>query len=649
MKASLPGTRGNVLSRPPHRRNMITKTNREKERFEKITLSKYVDEVCATNEGAFREGKNVTFALTMPREIGASGVVMRLAKDGEEPKDIPFEIVEMGLSEEYGLCLSLPVGLYFYEILILRGLETLFSNTENNLDISFSYKEGNKFTLLVFDKDYEAPKGYSGGVMYHIFVDRFKKNETVSLPRRADAEYEEDWYDGKLQYAEIRGGEVKNNRFFGGDLFGICEKLDYLKSLGVTVIYLSPIFEAYSNHKYDTGDYMKVDAGFGGDEALEKLIAEAHEKGIKIILDGVFNHTGDDSLYFNKKGKYPSVGAYSGKSSPYYDWFNFTERTDGSIGYESWWGIEIMPRLNQRKAECRDYFCGNGGVCEKYMRMGVDGFRLDVADELPDSFLYDFRTKMRGETPGSMLIGEVWENAVTKISYSERRRYFEGKQLDSVMNYPFRTALIDAFRYSECEMLADTLKLIYSTYPREISDNLMNIVGTHDTERILSILGGADGDGMTNAEADAFKLKKKDRADGIKRLMAASAVQYTVYGFPSLYYGDEAGMEGLFDPFNRRAYPWGKEDGRLLEHYRKLGKIREDEAFLGGEFEIKYANEALLIYKRKGNSSSVTVAVNFSSEEVMLPHTVYGKDMMTGRYAEVLSLPAYGFKIIKKK
>lgn len=625
---------------------MITKANRDNERFDAVILNKTVGGRDAGCCGAFREGDAVTFTLTMPRHTGASGVVLRLIRDGGETKDHPFEVTEIGLFEEYTLTLSPRVGLYFYEILILRGLETLFSDTENNNDITFSCEEGNRFTLLIYDKDYIAPSYLSGGVMYHAFVDRFARSEEFEYPKRDDAEYEDDWYDGALQYAEVRGGEVKNNRFFGGSLYGICEKLDYLKTLGVTVLYLSPIFEAYSNHKYDTGDYMKVDAGFGGDEALKKLISEAHNKGIRIILDGVFNHTGDDSLYFNKKGKYSSVGAYSGRKSEYYNWFTFTEKEDGSVGYESWWGIEIMPRLNQRNPDCRGFFCGSGGVCEKYMRMGIDGFRLDVADELCDEFLYDFRDRIRKENPDAALIGEVWENAVTKSSYGQRRHYFEGKQLDSVMNYPFRTALVDAFLYADCEPLAATLTLIYATYPRAVCHNLMNIIGTHDTERILSVLGGADGSGMTNSEADEFKLSEKELADAKLRLMAASAVQYTVYGFPSLYYGDEAGMEGLHDPFCRRPYPWGREDGELLSHYQKLGELRKNPVFADGDFKVLYAKETLLIFRRNNDAASLTVAVNFSDEKVSLTAPICGKDMISGEATVVTELGGYGFKVV---
>ncbi len=632
-----------------HRGNMITRVNRDGEHLDGITLEKRIGDRDVSSLGAFGGGETLALILKMPREVGASGAVLRMRRDGGEAHDTAFEISQMGLFEEYRAEILLTEGLWFYEILILRGLETLFSSTENNSDISFSLNEGNEFTLLVHDGEYKAPKGFDGGVMYHIFVDRFKKSDSIDLPKRDDAEYESDWYEGRLQYAQTRGGEVKNNRFFGGDLYGIAEKLPYLESLGVTTLYISPVFEAYSNHKYDTGNYMKVDEGFGGDAALKNLIEKAHERGIKIILDGVFNHTGDDSLYFDKKGKYGGVGAYKNPESPFRDWFNFVTKDDGSVGYESWWGIEIMPRLNQNNAKCREYFTGDGGVCERYMKMGVDGFRLDVADELSDEFLYEFRDKMRAEKPESILIGEVWENAVTKVAYGERRHYFDGRQLDSVMNYPFRTALIEAFRYSDPEILAHTLTMLYSTYPREVSNNLMNIIGTHDTERILTLLAGANGDGMTNAEADAFSLRREERRQGIEKLMAASLIQYTVYGFPSLYYGDEAGMEGLFDPFNRRPYPWGHESKTLLSHYKKLGALRKDPIFKGGDFEVISACGTAFVFERRKDERRITVAVNLSGDETKLHESLYGYDLINRKNAFVSVLGGYKFAVIENK
>lgn len=633
----------------PERNFMITKANRYGECFDSVTLKKKVGGKYVGACGAFREGERITFKLTLPRGIGASGAVLRLTPDGGAPKDHPFEVSEHGLTEEYTLTLRPRTGLYFYEILILRGLETLFSDTDDNDGISFSQTEGNKFTLLIYGKEYTVPTGFSQGIMYHIFVDRFSRSDSFEVPRRTDAEYEGDWYGGRLQYAKVRGGHVENNRFFGGNLYGVIDKLDYLSSLGVSTIYLSPIFEAYSNHKYDTGNYMKVDEGFGGDEALKKLIDEAHARGMKIILDGVFNHTGDDSVYFNKKEKYPVVGAYNGKDSVYYPWFTFTEREDGTVSYTSWWGIEIMPRLNQHKKECRDFFCAEGGVCDKYMKMGIDGFRLDVADELCDPFLYEFRERLRTVNPEAMLIGEVWENAVTKSSYGERRHYFEGRQLDSVMNYPLRTAVIDAFLYSDAEPLAYTLKMIYATYPHSVCHNLMNIIGTHDTDRILSVLGESNGEMLTPSEADNSRLTKKMRAVAEKRLMAASAVQYTVYGFPSLYYGDEAGMEGLYDPFCRRPYPWGRENEELLEHYKRLGRIRRDPIFDGGDFKILYSSGGLLIYEREKDGRTVTVAVNFSEERVPLPIAIIGRDMYSDGDVGMRELSAYGFCIVEAK
>ncbi len=623
---------------------MILKSNRTNEDYSKIVIAKTVGESDLSDCGAFREGDTVTLSVSIPRDIGASGAVLRIARDGEADKDLPLSCISSELDGEiYTADLLLEKGLYFYEILILRGLETVFSHTENNFDYTFTYSSNGRFSLLVYDKDY-APM-HRENVMYHIFVDRFSRSAHFDMPKREDAEYEEDWYGSGMQYARKRGGDVKNNRFYGGSLYGICEKLDYLKSLGVSVLYLSPIFEAYSNHKYDTGNYMKVDEGFGGDEALAALLSGAHERGIRVILDGVFNHTGDDSLYFNKKNKYDTVGAYNSKNSKYYDWYIFKDYPDE---YECWWGIRIHPRLNLANKECRDYICNE--VCKKYMKMGVDGFRLDVADELCDDFLCEFRESMRNEKKDAALIGEVWENAVLKEAYGERRRYFHGDQLDSVMNYPFRTAAIHFFEEKDSSVISDTLKTLWSTYPREVCHSLMNIVGTHDTERILSMLGGADSSEMKSGkEAYEYRLPKRAREEACKKLLALSALQYTVYGFPCLYYGDEAGLEGLYDPFCRMPYPWGGEDEAVRAHYERLGKLREHPCFDKGSFKVLRERGSVFGFRREKDGVRVDVYINSSKKELKLGKTIKGADLYNGGYRETDSIPPYGFIIMERK
>ena len=393
----------------------------------------------ASYSGAFSVNDDIRFRIVMPTNMGTQGVVMRINRDGENYWDIPLTLASFETGrEEYVVELNLrhlcgPVpALFFYEFLFLRGTRTLFTNSMNNFDFELSYHSESKFSLLVYEDYFRAKEWFGKGIMYHIFVDRFNKGE-IAPYYREDYVINDDWYNGIPQYAKNPGEPLKNNMFFGGNLKGIEDKLDYLESLGTKVIYLSPIFKAYSNHKYDTGDYMTVDEMFGGEEAFVSLLNKAKEKGMSIILDGVFNHTGDDSLYFNKYGKYDSDGACNCENSPYKNWFNFKCYP---CDYDSWWGIDILPKLNQNNEDCRNYFVGDNGVIEKYTKMGIGGWRLDVADELPDEFLYQLRERVHKNSNGEgIVIGEVWENAAVKTAYGHRRNYFHGRQLDSVMNY----------------------------------------------------------------------------------------------------------------------------------------------------------------------------------------------------------------------
>ena len=383
------------------------------------------------------------------------------------------------------------------------------------------------------------------------------------------------------------------------------------KSLSVNCLYLSPIFKAYSNHKYDTGNYLEIDEMFGGKEAFDALLKECKKRGIKVILDGVFNHTGDDSIYFNRYGKYPSLGAYQSEKSPYAEWYHFLRFPSK---YECWWGIDILPRLNHTSRDCRDYFVGDGGVCEKYIKCGTGGWRLDVADELSDQFLDSFRSVVKKANKDALIIGEVWENAAEKVAYGTRRRYLRGKQLDSVMNYPTKNAIIDFIKSGNCNMLYNTVTELYSSYPRAVSDCLMNLLGTHDTERILTVLAGRSAEGHSNAELSTMRMDQSERAYGISMLKMASAIQYTLYGFPSVFYGDEAGIEGYRDPFCRMPFPWGKECNELTEHYKALGKIRKEHSvFAGGDFKVVTHNEGLFAFVRENeNERIITIASRVS-------------------------------------
>ncbi len=592
----------------------------------------------ASYYGAFSINEDIRFKISVPTSMGAQGIVMRINRDGESYWDIPLDLTSFKEGrEEYTVELNLRTlcgivpALFFYEFLLLRGTRTLFTESINNFDFELAYHSGSKFTLLVHE-DYFKPKEWFGkGIMYHVFVDRFAKGE-IEPYTREDAVLNDDWYNGIPQYAKIQGERLKNNMFFGGNLKGIEGKLDYLVSLGTKVIYLSPIFKAYSNHKYDTGNYMQVDEMFGGEKAFESLVAKAKEKGISIILDGVFNHTGDDSLYFDKYGKYNDKGAYIDENSPYRSWYCFKDYPEQ---YESWWGIDILPKLDQNNEKCREFFVGDGGVIEKYTKMGIGGWRLDVADELPDEFLYKLRERVH-ENSGSqgIIIGEVWENAAVKTAYGKRRNYFHGLQLDSVMNYPLRNGIIDFVTYGSAEMLYNVLVELYASYPRCVSDSLMNILGTHDTERILTVLGDNYRPDAPNDHLAVMKMSSYERDVAIARLKMASILQYTVYGIPSVFYGDEAGVEGYHDPFCRRPYPWGREDSGLLEHYRKLGELRNIEpAFDRGDFRVLDHGRETLVYERSKDGSRVVVIANGGHENYRV--------RLEGRWIDMISYESY--------
>lgn len=621
--------------------------------------------------GAFPRGEMIDFTAKVKRTLGSSALVLRLWRDvtaeGEENRDgkyrdVPFAFSSTdGVCDEYRLTLDTaeicgndPSALFYYEYIFLRGIDTLFSDTSDNVNFTLSSREAKPFRLLVYEADLKVPEWVGGGTMYHVFVDRFFKGKG-DVSYRPDSVLDENWENGVPQYAEVRGGDVRNNVFFGGNLWGVAEKLPYLSSLGVTVIYLSPIFEAYSNHKYDTSDYMRVDAGFGGEEAFRNLIRRAHDAGIRVILDGVFNHTGNDSVYFDEYGRYGLPAA--DERSPYHEWFHFYPAGDGEgTEYESWWGIKILPKLNLHNTACREFLAGKGGVADKYIRLGADGWRLDVADELPDGFLEELRRTARGASPEAFIVGEVWENAADKVSYGKRRKYFRGRQLDSVMNYPLRTALLDYAQSRNAARLAATLTELWSSYPPAVCASLMNIVGTHDTERILSVLGDPNGVRLAEMSSDnsvlaGFRLGERERRRGLGLLRVISALQFTVFGFPCVYYGDEAGMEGLGDPFCRMPMKWSSPDKSLTEHYARLGAIRrENPEFAGGDFRIRRVDGGYIEYEREKNGSVIVIAANLDGAPRTLRVREGSRDLYSGEITSgEIAVPDCSFAIILGK
>lgn len=604
------------------------------------SIKKEIDGVDVSTRGCFAIGECPKFTVEAPRKLGASAIVMRICRDGEGDVDYPFTFVSTDMVNDLyelvidtrRLCKEENDGLFYYEILFLRGEDTLFTSTENNVSFCLQKNSERRFLMLVYQKDFATPSWFHGRVMYQIFVDRFFCGDG-EVGERDDVIINEDWENGVPQFVECQGEPVKNNMFFGGNLWGVAEKLDYLKSLGVGVIYLNPIFKAYSNHKYDTGNYFEIDSMFGGRAAFDNLVKKANALDIRIILDGVFNHTGDNSLYFDRYGEYGGNGAYCDEESKYRGWYSFKGSRDN---YDSWWGIEILPRLNHENDECRRYFTAKDGVGAEYINQGISGWRLDVADELSDKFLDEFCETVKEASNGeAIIIGEVWENATEKIAYGKRRKYLRGSQLDSVMNYPLRKGIMRFVLERDAEFLSDVLISLYSTYPKTVCDSLMNILGTHDTERALTVFG--KGNDETSDEVGSVLAQKRLSGDekevAIKRMMLATVIQYTVYGVPSVYYGDEAGLEGYRDPFCRMPYPWGRENSELVALYRKLGKIRADKRkiFAEGEFNVICAENSFIAYTRSNKDDVVCVLAN--AAETPYEYALEGewKNMLNGK------------------
>ncbi len=567
--------------------------------------------------GAFPDAGDIKFVLKTPENSRILDVTMLLHcdglldDDGEKYIEFPLEKNTGENCGEFLLLLSAKTlkelsvgGLYYYKYKVdfEEGTEyfggeqvTLLECGENVYDRQ----------LLLYSAGFKTPDFMKEGTVYHIFVDRFYSSGRCAV--KDGAVLNPDWDAGIPQFAKYRGAPLKNNEFFGGDLWGVAEKLDYIKSLGVTVIYLSPIFDSASNHKYDTGNYMEVDSMFGGDKALCHLLSKCKEMGIKVFLDGVFNHTGSDSIYFNRYGHYDTVGAYNSKESKYYEWYNFYEYPDK---YECWWNIDILPRI---KTDCdgfREHILGEKGVVRKYMKMGASGFRLDVADELSDSFLQEMRKVIKDEDGDGLILGEVWEDASNKIAYGKRRTYFDGTQLDSVMNYPLRGGVISFVKEGDAEGLRFVLETVYRHYPKCVSDVLMNFLGTHDTERILTVLGDGESGDRTPKELSQLYLDEKQLETAVKRLKCAYTIISTVYGIPSVFYGDEVGLEGYHDPFCRRPFPWNNKNEELLDFYRRIGSIRKEEKLLrDGYFRVTKAESDLFMFERFDENEKIVVAV----------------------------------------
>ena len=500
-------------------------------------------------------------------------------------------------------------GLYWYCFSYWNGERTVYigKGLSGHAELM---NEPNCWQMTVY-KSGETPAWYKGKVMYQIFPDRFNRAGEIKV--REGCIYHENWYDAPL-YKPVNG-KVLNNDFFGGNFEGIIERLDYLKSLNVSIIYLNPIFEAESNHKYDTCDFEKIDEAFGGEEKFRMLLSECEKRGIKVILDGVFNHVGENSKYFNKGNKYIEIGAYNSKSSKYYDWFTFLHYPDK---YLCWWDILLLPAVNEEVKSYEDYITGENGIIAKYMKMGVWGFRIDVADELPDAFLKKVREAIKRVNPDGVIIGEVWEDASNKISYDKRRRYFTDNILDGVMNYPWKNAIIDFIRSGDSRWLYSEINELINNYPKKNLDMSMNILSTHDTARLITALAGESPVGKTKDELSDLTIPENRIQNAIFKVKAAASINFTLPGTPCIYYGDEIGMQGYSDPFNRRGFDFLHQNAELLNFYETLANIRKNAVFEEGKTELLPYMDGVIAFKR---GDKIQTVVNLSDKDFVLDNS----------------------------
>lgn len=542
------------------------------------------DEQFRCPQGAINQGDSLVLRIYISRGLSAYGVTLRLWCDEQEilynmTRTNVFDHTPYGdFLEEYTINVSCEtLGLMWYCFIINTPQKPLYYlNNSLNLGGKGEIKEYQDYThsfqITVCDKEFKTPSWAKGATMYQIFPDRFYKSGNIKNTDHTNIHT--NWFDEPEYKINEELGYYPANDFFGGNFKGIEDKLDYLKSLNVDVLYLNPIFKAYSNHRYDTADYEEVDSLLGTNEDFIHLLKTAKKKGIRVILDGVFSHTGSDSKYFNKNGTYNTVGAYQSKESPYFDWYDFKEYPDK---YDSWWDIWSLPCVKELTPSYVNYILTDkNSIIKRWLKAGISGWRLDVADELPDEFIAQLRACVKETNPDALILGEVWEDASNKVSYNKLREFLWGNELDTVMNYPLKNAIIDYLseKISGEEFKARVLSL-RENYPADTFYCLMNFLSTHDSERILSRFC-TSAENMSREEQAIYKPSEQDfiKAKALTKL--AALIMFMLPGMPCIYYGDEAGLTGLKDPFNRKPYPWGKEDTELLNWYKTISNLRDD-------------------------------------------------------------------------
>lgn len=646
--------------------------------------------------GAIRQGEEVTFSIDTGMDADK---VMVIFKDNKSRKvELKKDSAQDGVQRWSTTTAFDEMGTYTYYFVIYSGNNVaIYSDDDGNYG---SGKAGDlsgviPYDLVVYDKDFETPDWMKEGIIYQIFPDRFfngdTSNDLAQMTSRGatDYEYIKEWYTwpenpeqetlNPEEYPEnaFVGDGNWSNEIYGGDLKGITERVEYLKALGVSVIYLNPVFHSISSHRYDATDYTKIDPVLGDLGDFTELVEVAEANDMHIVLDGVFNHVSDDSIYFDRYYKFlgqdEHVGAYpywayvydymdeQGKTQEeaekaaksffkenygitdftYTQWFDvFQDQVllddDGEevvdtiggragktvYGYDGWWGYDSMPVIKstdgseyQTPGWAEEIISGEDSVGQYWLSQGSDGWRLDVANEVSDETWQRFRESVKSLDSDHVIIGEIWTDAT---------KYLMGDMYDSVMNYVFRNAVLSFAKGGSAEESTTALERIRERYPEEAFYAMMNLVGSHDTTRLLSYLDGIDDDRNQKDVASAFPTYEATSDLAKQRQYLVALTQMTYPGAPTIYYGDEIGMVGADDPDDRRAMEWGKGSKDLVEWYAKLGAIRNAYPVLrtGGiePFTVMdgtVADDHLMGYLRTMNDEFACVVLNNASENVV--------------------------------
>ena len=551
--------------------------------------------------------------------------------DGQEHQ---YDMKPVG-SDHFEATVTVPAEpmLFWYDFIIPREHDVArYGTSEDQLGGVGRYyaHQPVSYQVTVYDPAYRTPEYLRHGVVYQIFPDRFFRDRNGQKGRvrkiaaaHPEATFHENWNEKPTLDIDPENGDNRALDFFGGTLRGIQQKLDYLKDMGVSILYLNPVFRARSNHRYDTGSYEEVDPILGTNEDFENLMAAARKRGMRVMLDGVFSHTGCDSQYFNRFGRYDTLGAYQSKESPYFDWYSFDEFPSR---YNTWWGFYTLPAVDKSNRRYRDYLYGDNGVLTGWVKRGACGWRLDVVDELPMDMVREMRTAVKNADADSVLLGEVWEDASNKVAYGQVRSYCLGDALDSVMNYPLRRAVIDFFTgvIDACQLRRVILNQ-QEVYPAPFYYSLMNLLGSHDRVRILNALCGYDREGplqMDRVEASQVTLGKAELKSAKKRYVQAVKLLCALPGAPTIYYGDEIGMTGMADPWNRAPMNWDDADDKLrqdiaqlLNHRRECAMLHTGflrvEALDGDTLKVtRYAQNGLDVFGQSVEGKDVTIRIS---------------------------------------